>query len=207
MRCLQRFCTLFVTFAIFCSLCITCFAVESDDSSNYYSFDDLENAVIVRDPAEPFTVTVVEDEASYYVRPGWAGDAVLVIGDEPPANPLFYGSGWVTGYDSNLGEVTIYFPIDSKSDHWGVDRNGYLYNVTSGSISGYLSGVYNNSVSAPSFGYPRYRTSSNSSYVNLYLMPENSNMDIAVDNVPRITPDQIYPLLLIVLVGVIFVAL
>lgn len=199
-----RFFMLFVTFAIFCSLSTICFAEDLEDFSDYYSFEDVADSSFPVlgdfDPDEPLSVVVVDDETSYFVRSGRAGDAVLVIGDEPPSNPLFYGSGWVTGYDSNLGEVTIYLPIDTKSGHWGVDSNGYLYNVTSGSISGYLSGVYNNSVSASGFSYPRYRDSGSSSYSYLYLTPENSNLDIATTNVPRVTLEDVWLYILIVLV-------
>lgn len=212
MKCSARFFTLFVTFVIFCSLSSICFAEDLEDSSDYYDFEDVADSSLPVlgefDPDIPLSVTVIDDEPSYFVRSSRSGDAVLVIGDEPPSNPLFYGSGWVTGHDSNLGEVTVYFPIDTKSGHWGVDSSGYLYNVTSSSISGYLSGVYNNSVSASGFGYPRYRDSSNSSYSYLYLTPENSNMDIATSNVPRYTFSDIWPCVLIVLVlGVFLFAL
>lgn len=212
MKCSVRFFTLFVTFAIFCSLSSICFAEDLEDSSDYYAFEDVADSSLPVlgdfDPDIPLSVTVIDDEPSYFVRAGRSGDAVLVIGDEPPSNPLFYGSGWVTGHDSNLGKVTVYFPIDTKADHWGVDGSGYLYNVSSSSISGYLPGVYNNSVSAAGFGYPRYRDSSNSGYSYLYLTPEDSNMDIAVSNVPRYTFSDIWSYVLIVLVlGVFLIAL
>lgn len=213
MKCLQRFFTLSAVFAICLSLCITCYAEELDDSSDYYSFQDdfsadlgddlLEYSGAVYDLDNPLPVVVVDDAASYSVRSGRAGSPVLVIGDTPPDSPLFYGSGWVSGYDSSLGDITIYFPIDTQIGHWGVDANGYLYNITSGSISGYLSGVYNNSVSASAFSYPRYRTSSSASYTTLYLTPENSNMDIATTNVPRVPVSQALPYVTIFLLGVI----
>lgn len=168
------------------------------------SDDFPEYSGTVYDSDNPLPVVVVEDEESYSVRSGRAGIPVLVIGDEPPGNPLFYGSGWVSGRDSILGDITIYFPIDTQTGHWGVDANGYLYNITSSSISGYLSGVYNNSVSASGFSYPRYRTSSGSSYATLYLTPENSNMDIATSNVPRVPVTQVLPYVMIFLMGGVF---
>lgn len=171
---------------------------------NTLSDDFSEYSGTVYDSDNPLPVVVVENEESYSVRSGRAGIPVLVIGDEPPSNPLFYGSGWVSGRDSILGDVTIYFPIDTQSNHWGVDANGYLYNITSGSISGYLSGVYNNSVSASGFSYPRYRTSSGSSYATLYLTPENSNIDIATSNVPRVPVAQALPYVVIFLLGGVF---
>lgn len=208
MKCSVRFFTLFVIFAIFCSLSSICSAEDLEDSSDHYALEDVSDpslpALGAFDPDVPLSVTVVDDEPSYFVRTGRAGGSALVIGDTPPDFPLFYGSGWVSGYDSSLGNVTIYFPIDTKTDHWGVDSSGYLYNVSSSSISGYLSGVYNNSVSASGFSYPRYRTSSSTSYTTLYLTPVNSNIDIATTNVPRVPVSQALPYVTIFLLGVIW---
>ena len=131
----------------------------------------------------------------------------LVISDDPPTNSPFYGSGWVTGTDSRLGIVTLYFPIDYQSGHWGVDSNGYLFNVTSSSMSGYLSGVYNNSVTASGFDYPRYRDGSSGdwTYYDLHLTPTDSNMEIAVDHVPRVPAADVLPYFIILLLGGVFV--
>ena len=131
----------------------------------------------------------------------------LVISDNPPANSPFYGSGWITGTDSRLGTVTLYFPIDYQSGHWGVDSNGYLFNVTSSSMSGYLSGVYNNSVTASGFDYPRYRDGSSGdwTYYDLHLIPTDSNMEIAVDHVPRVPAADVLPYFIILLLGGVFV--
>lgn len=140
---------------------------------------------------EPIPVILV-DQADFPTLYASGAREILTIGNTPPDNPLFYGSGWISGYDSNLGDIVVYFPIDRRNGTWGVDDNGYLINVSSSSISGYLSGVYNNSVSASGFSYPRYRTSSSSyDYVTLYLKPENSNMHIAVDNEPFLTFDEV----------------
>ena len=131
----------------------------------------------------------------------------LVISDDPPANSPFYGSGWITGTDSRLGTVTLYFPIDYQSGHWGVDSNGYLFNVTSSSMSGYLSGVYNNSVTASGFDYPRYRDGSSGdwTYYDLHLIPTDSNMEIAIDHVPRVPAADVLPYFIILLLGGVFV--
>lgn len=131
----------------------------------------------------------------------------LVIGDTPPENPLFYGSGWVTGTDSELGRVTVYFPLSSKEDVWGVDRNGYLYNISSSSVTGYLSGVYNNSVTASGFSYPRYREGSGSSYnyVDLHLVPSDSNLHIRTQMEPLYTLDDLIPYFVVCMLGVLLV--
>lgn len=152
-------------------------------------------------------VEEVDDWPSYSVLPGRRRAALSVIGTDAPSNPAFYGSCWVTGYDDNLGEVTIYFPLSVKENTWGVDPNGYLYNITSSSVSGYLSGVYNNSVSASGFSYPRYREYSGSSYsyIDLHLIPSNSNMEIATAMEPAQNAAQLLPYIYVGLLGVIIV--
>ena len=167
--------------------------------------DDFSEDVIDLEPAasEPVPVIVIDEDPVYSVAPYAGSSSGVVIGDEPPANPLLYGSGWVTGVDSRLGRVTVYLPITYKSGYLGIDRSGYLYNVSSSSLSGYLAGVYNNSVTASGFSYPRYRVPSGSSYTyyDLRLIPENSNMDIAVDLVPRYTADDFFPYIIILFLG------
>lgn len=181
----------------------------SESEFEYYEFEDVvreENNPFAEylDSGEPLPVVVLEPEASYSVRAGSSDEPLLVIGDEPPSDPLFYGSGWITGTDSELGTVTLYFPANYKTGYWGIDRNGYLYNVTSSTLSGYLDGVYNNSVSASAFSYPRYRLGSSSSYnyETLYLIPENSNMEIAVSNMPKYDIQSFEPYILLFIGGV-----
>lgn len=155
------------------------------------------------DPQEPQEVIVVDpsEVAEYPVISYSAPTTVEVIGDDPPTASPFYGSGWITGSDSNLGIITLYFPRNYCSDTWGVDSNGYLINVTSASIGGYYSGAYNNSISAPSFSYPRYRSSNSYDYVDIHLVPLNSNMDIYTTNRPRKTMDDLLPYVNILLIG------
>lgn len=165
---------------------------------------ELEAALAEMDSEE---VEEVDDWPSYSVLPGRLRTSLPVIGTDAPSNPAFYGSCWVTGYDSNLGEVTIYFPLSVKENTWGVDPNGYLYNITASSTSGYLSGVYNNSVSASGFSYPRYRVSSGSSYsyIDLHLIPSDSNMEIATSMEPAQNAAQLLPYVYVGLLGVIIV--
>lgn len=172
----------------------------SEDAASPPEDDSFEDELV--DPA-PIPVIVVEDEPAYAVAPRAGSASGLVIGDDPPDNPLFYGSGWVTGTDSRLGRVTLYLPITYKSGYLGVDRSGFLYNVSAGSLSGYLSGVYNNSLTASGFSYPRYRLPSGSSYTyyDLHLVPENSNMEIAVDLVPRYSAAALLPYIIILFLG------
>lgn len=193
------------------------------DSSDNYSFDpvsdteeylrdldDMDYYLFAQfDEDNPLPVILIEEDPSYQSirRPFARNRSFIVIGDDPPSNPLFYGSCWVSGYDANLGDIVVYFPLSCKEDTWGVDANGYLFNISSGSVSGYLSGVYNNSVSASGFSYPRYRLSSGagSSYVDLRLIPENSNMEIATAMEPAQNVSQLMPYVYVVLMGVIIV--
>lgn len=181
----------------------------ASDEFDFYSYEEVvgtaDNPLAeLLDSGEPLPVVVLEPEASYSVRAGSSNQPLLVIGDEPPSSPLFYGSGWITGTDPNLGTVTLYFPANYKTGYWGTDRNGYLYNISSSSLSGYLEGVYNNSISASAFSYPRYRLGSSSSYnyENLYLIPENSNMEIAVANTPKYDIRAYEPYILLFIGGV-----
>lgn len=155
------------------------------------------------DSQEPQEVIVVDPaEIAEYPAISYAASTIVeVIGDDPPTTSPFYGSGWVTGSDSNLGIITLYFPRNYCSDTWGVDSNGYLFNVTSSSVGGYYSGAYNNSVSAPSFSYPRYRSSNNYDYIDIHLVPLNSNMDIYTSHRPRKTMDDLLPYVSILLIG------
>lgn len=105
----------------------------------------------------PLPVQIVPEENSLPDLALTSDLPEVVTDDDPPSNPVFYGAAWVTGTDSRLGTVTLYFPIDTQSGTWGIDSNGYLFNVSDSSYSGYLAGVYNNSVSAGGFSYPRYR--------------------------------------------------
>lgn len=164
---------------------------------------DGEEVVVEPDSSEPQTVIVLDPaEIAEYPAITYAAPTIAeVIGDDPPTTSPFYGSGWVTGSDSNLGIITLYFPRNYCTDTWGIDSNGYLFNVTSASVGGYYSGAYNNSISAPSFSYPRYRSSNNYDYIDIHLVPLNSNMDIYTTNRPRKTMDDLLPYVTILLIG------
>lgn len=176
--------------------------VDTPDDLEYPA-SDTEDLVAPEEPAGPQEVIVVDPaEIAEYPAISYAASTIVeVIGDDPPTTSPFYGSGWVTGQDSNLGIITLYFPRNYCSDTWGVDSNGYLFNVTSSSIGGYYSGAYNNSISAPSFSYPRYRSSNNYDYIDIHLVPLNSNMDIYTTNRPRKTMDDLLPYVTVLLIG------
>lgn len=206
----KLFSILFGIYVVSCSLCTISFAEYFSEDA----VDELPGTTIYVLQQDDYTFSVLDDvglmqadeESGLFVLSG-SRSAALQIGDTPPTDPLFYGSGWITGTDSNLGRVTLYFPISYQSGYWGTDRNGYLYNVSSSSMSGYLSGVYNNSVAASAFSYPRYRVYSGNSYqyVDLYLKPENSNMEIATELVPKYSVSDFLPYVVILGLGVMIV--
>lgn len=175
----------------------------SDDLDSPPELVEGEEVVAEPDPSEPQTVIVLDPaEIAEYPAISYAASTIVeVIGDDPPTSSPFYGSGWVTGSDSNLGIITLYFPRNYCTDTWGVDSNGYLFNVTSSSVGGYYSGAYNNSISAPSFSYPRYRSSNNYDYIDIHLIPLDSNMDIYTSHRPRKTIDDLLPYVSILLIG------
>lgn len=153
----------------------------------------------------PVPVTVVEPDIVYQAVSSASDPALVDVVDSPPDSPLFYGSGYITGITSNGSTVTLYFPINYKEGYFGTDSNGYLFNVSSTSISGYFDSAYNNSVSISGFSYPRYRTSSqNYDYTTLYIRPTASNMQIATKTAPVVSVKDILPYVSILLLGVIF---
>lgn len=176
--------------------------VDAPDDLEYPA-SDTENPVVPEEPAGPQEVIVVDPaEIAEYPAISYSASTIVgVIGDDPPTSSPFYGSGWVTGSDSKLGIITLYFPRNYCTDTWGIDSNGYLFNVTSASVGGYYSGSYNNSISAPSFSYPRYRPSRGSDYIDIHLIPLDSNMDIYTSHRPRKTIDDLLPYFSILLIG------
>lgn len=222
---MRHFLFFFISFFVICSIVVSAHALE-DNPLSFYPFEDVVDDDVLNDPPsefelvdgqvvpveevdpDPVPVIVVPDpEGEVYPSLYAAGSPGLSIGTTPPSDSPFFGSGWITGTDSRLGRVTLYFPIDFQRGHWGVDSNGYLMNITSSSMSGYLDGVYNNSVSASGFTYPRYRDQSGSSweYYDLHLIPENSNMEIAVEHENLVPVEDVLPYFVILLLGGLFV--
>lgn len=190
-------------------------SVIGEVSSDEVAMDDMgvpPDFVLDNGSVVPGTLEV-EEGVPVYIIPSPEGEAYpdlyasnapeLSIGTTPPDDSPFFGSGWITGTDSRLGTVTLYFPIDYQTGTFGVDSNGYLFNVTSSTKSGYLGGVYNNSVSCSAFDYPRYRDGSGSNwdYYDLHLTPTDSNMEIALDHVPRVPVSSAFPFVVILLLG------
>lgn len=212
LKCLKVFSIFSVILLTCSSLSLSSFAAllvdSSDDedapSNDVYTWEDVTG---VQDHLPVVVVPQVEEDTPYAVQPFAGGErAVYVIGDTPPKDPPFYGSCYVTGHDKNLGDVTVYFPINYKRGYFGVDANGWLFNVNSASISGYLNGVRNNQVTVSGFSYPVYRLPNGAGgYTTheLLLTPTESNMHIAVDSAPRMDIDDISPYLIIAVLVVI----
>lgn len=162
------------------------------------------SSVLSASADSPLPVTVVQPDIVYSAVSPTSDVAPVDIVDSPPDNPPFFGSGYITGTSSDGSTVTLYFPINYKEGYFGTDGNGYLFNVSSNSISGYYEGAYNNSVSVSGFSYPRYRISNNYDYTTLYIRPTASNMQIATASAPSVSVTDILPYVSILLLGVIF---
>lgn len=179
-----------VSFACVLSVLLTLFvmpvkAVQME--SEVFASPDDEQGILLADAVAPLSV----------------GGS---LPDVPPTDPPFYGACYVTGITNTGSTVTLYFPNTYKTGYFGVDENGYLFNVSASSISGFYSLAYNNAISVSSFNYPRYRAdSSYSEYNYLYIVPTASNMDIETEFNGRISVDDILPYVYILMLGVIFV--
>ena len=176
-----------------------------DSSESGEDLNDPVSETLSAASGSPVPVTVVEPDTVYQAVSPTSNPSPVNVVDSPPDNPPFYGSGYITGTTSNGSTVTLYFPINYKQGYFGTDSNGYLFNVSSNSISGYFDSAYNNSVSVSGFSYPRYRTSSQSyDYTTLYIRPTASNMQIATQTAPVVSVNDIMPYVSILLLGVIF---
>lgn len=151
-------------------LLIPSFAVESEEpigegeelpANPYYSFEIVDPIPVIIMPGE-------EEAQVFDALPRAAGDGFP-----------FYGSAWVKGSVSGLGQVSVYFPINRK-EFVGVDSSGRIFNVSDNSWSGvmYDSSGTTYTVSFGSFALPRFRVYSGSSweYETLYLVPSESNL-------------------------------
>lgn len=125
--------------------------------------------------------------------------------DEPPTNPPFYGSAFVSGPSNELGDIVLYFPISYQDGYLGTDRNGYLYNVSNTSITCYLEGY--DYCNIPAWSYPRYREQSGVGYdyEDLHIIPESTNVQIAQEMTPLFSLSDLLPYASILFLGVIFV--
>lgn len=117
----------------------------------------------------------------------------------PPAYGLAWDSGTVGGSDAWL-----YCPR-SNYDSFGLTIDGYLFNVTSSTVSGrlYIDKV-EYIVQAPAFSIPRYRRADSSSYqwTDLYFSPSGAgNLQVATSD--ALSFGQLYPYVLILLLGVV----
>lgn len=126
----------------------------------------------------------------------------------PPSDPPWYGGYYITGVAADLGDCTIYLPVN---EGWCLDEYGYLFRYASSSASGKLytenGTIYD--FNAQAFSTPRYRLSSSSSYsyTDLHFYPTASN--VVVEDSFEMTMDvgNVYTLALIAVVGLIFIVL
>lgn len=164
--------------------------------------------------ADKSNVQVVQDLADLESQRALAASTPLLsssddlpeIGTSSPSPLLFNGAVWVSGVDDVLGDITVYFPVESKHA-WGLDSSGRLVYVGNTSMNGYLAGVYNNALTVSSFSRPRYRLSNSYDYTYLSMIPHDSNAPIAVSDAPRVVLSDALPLFFACALGVIILFL
>lgn len=91
----------------------------------------------------------------------------------------FYGSCWVRGRASSLGDVLLLFPMNYRDGYIGLDSSGRIFNVSNNSWTGLLyAGSSSYTVTFGAWGLPTYRVYNGSSYQNvtLYLAPEDTDI-------------------------------
>lgn len=132
-----------------------------------------------------------------------ASRSVREIGDSEPAVLEYNGAVWITGTDSRYGDLTLYFPPESKYS-WGTTRAGYLVNLGNETWHGVSSGNLTGSVSVSSFSRPRNLSVSNE---YLFFVPSDSNAPIAVTAAPRVSLAESLPLFVVAALGVIILFL
>lgn len=141
-----------------------------------------------------------EEEVVYPVISAYALDA----GDFP-----FYGSGWVTGSASGLGDVLLFFPVNYKEGYIGTDNLGRLFNVSNNTWTGVLydAGGTSYTVNFGAFGLPYYRRYNGSNYTNvtLYLVPEDGNILFPDSPSPLYSLGDLLPYISVLLLGGVFV--
>ena len=123
------------------------------------------------------------------------------IGTEEPVNPLIKGCGYITGTEARLGEITLYVPLETKKNFWGVDKDGYLMNVTGTSKRIYLKEAYRQRATAEAFNYPYYEDGNKEYYMK--LTPTQSNCTINTEFPLRNTWEELTPLIILAGMGVI----
>lgn len=137
------------------------------------------------------------------------GVSALAYGNTAPASPLYSNCVFVTGTDSQLGTVTVYFPYQS-ADSWGVNSSGYLVNVGSSSWSGRVGssyGVRNNTISAGSFNLPTYSVTDGNSWDTrtLSLLVTDTNANLSDDLEPFVDSSLYASYFLVMLLGGVFI--
>lgn len=199
-------------------------SVVIEDEKNVYHIE--ANTIIIQPLQEPpeDTEPVEEDDPPVEEDDPPSDDPPLeapaALEDDDPDYPAitayaldagsfpFYGSCWVKGYATGLGNITLFFPINYKDGYIGTDNAGRLFNVSNNTWSGVLYDASGTSytVNFGSFNLPTYRRYSGSSYSNvtLYLTPEDGNILFPDSPGPVYTVADVLPYLSILLLGGVF---
>lgn len=87
---------------------------------------------------------------------------------------------YISGYDSNLGNITIYIPYDDEIV-FSLTDEGQPVLISSTNVTGYLSNTEDYTINFRPYYVGRYRQSYNYDYVNLNLSNIEYNIKV-VDN-------------------------
>lgn len=195
-------------------LFIVCFplTVRADDSDPDLSLGESgEEVELLEEPEElliPDDVEVVEPPITDELRALFEEIGLLSIpeNNDYPANAPLAGSAYIEATTSQLGTVVIYIPVDYQRGSLTYDSSGNLVNIRSGTITGFMyrgSTLYNIYWSA--MQTPQYRLYSSGTYAALTVRSIlNTNVNIVERNedLPVVPNDEMYQLVIILLMGV-----
>lgn len=116
----------------------------------------------------------------------------------------FYGSCWIRGYASSLGDVLLLFPMNYRDGYIGLDSSGRIFNVSNNSWTGLLyAGSSSYTVNFGAWGLPVYRVYNGSGYQNvtLYLTPEDTDLLLPYGPDPVYRVSDLLPYAAVLLLG------
>lgn len=155
-----------------CSLCVCADDLLPDDLSSGDSGDGVgladENGEV---PSESLDDDdELSDDVGYYDT--LIVNDLIIEEDEAAAAAEIYSIAPNVQYGayfhaniSYFGDCYIYIPVAYASDSFSYNDDGIPINITSGSITGYISGESSSqSIQFPAFGLPRYRLGSGAGY-------------------------------------------
>lgn len=105
----------------------------------------------------------------------------FAYGDDAPSTNIVGGSCYIEMQTSQLGRITVYFPVTYQDSYFSIRSDGQLVNITNSTLTGYFRyGSSEYTFRCTTFSTPQYRlTNGSGSYVNLTVNGVyNSNMTL-----------------------------